>query len=101
MLLRPRHSEVISRAVCARLAVLVLILSALALTPAPAAAQDGAFSDFFGSLFAPRHAAPPAPIRVHPARRPKPRAAAPEHERQPSSQARPASQPAAPLANRP
>jgi hypothetical protein len=88
-------------------ATLVLILSALALTPTPVAAQNE-FSDFFGSLFAPRHAAPPSPIHTHPARRPKPRAAAPEHERyersdrsSPSSQARPASQPAAPLADRP
>ena len=56
-------------------ATLVLILSALAFTPTPAAAQNE-FSDFFGSLFAPRHAAPPAPVRTHPARRPNPRAAA-------------------------
>jgi hypothetical protein len=87
--------------------VLVLILSALMLTPSPAAAQNE-FSDFFGSLFAPRHAGPQAPVHTHPARRPKPRAAAPEHERSDRSersstpsQARPASQQAAPLANRP
>jgi len=98
------------RALFAPWAMLVLILSALAFSPTPAAAQNE-FSDFFGSLFAPRHAAPPAPVHSHSARRPKPRAAAPEHERYersdrydrspPSSQARPASQPATPLADRP
>jgi hypothetical protein len=100
MPLRPRHAFR-PRALFAQLAAFALILSALVLAPAPAAAQNE-FSDFFGSLFAPRHAAPPAAAHTHPARRPKPRAAAPEHERSPPSyQARPASQPASPPANRP
>jgi hypothetical protein len=58
-----------------RLSVLLLALAALAGSAPPAAAQNP-FSDFFGSVFAPRRARPPEEPRPRPIHRPKPRPAA-------------------------
>jgi hypothetical protein len=95
------HRSGFSRAILTAAAALVFAVSGLFATPA--AAQD-AFSDFFGSLFAPRHAEPPTRVRPRPAR-PKPRAApAPERPSSSSSGAStraPAAQAPAPQAPRP
>jgi hypothetical protein len=58
-----------------RLFVLLLALAALAGSAPPATAQNP-FSDFFGSVFAPRRARPPEEPRPRPIHRPKPRPAA-------------------------
>jgi hypothetical protein len=58
-----------------RLSVLLLALVCLAGSAPPAAAQNP-FSDFFGSLFAPRRARPPEEPKPRPIHRPKPKPAA-------------------------
>ncbi|MDI9846504.1 DUF459 domain-containing protein [Rhodoblastus sp. 17X3] len=58
-----------------RLSVLMLALVCLAGSAPPATAQNP-FSDFFGSVFAPRRARPPEEPRPRPIHRPKPKPAA-------------------------
>ena len=65
--------------------VTVILISALATPPSPAAAENG-LADFFGSIFGGRHAAAPRAVEAHPLRRRKVHHTATAPSAQPAAQ---------------